>query len=86
MQTPLQFPLRGDEKIIAPFWAAVDIRGSGQVFYRQSVEPSLLSRANSEIRSAFPMYQNVTVWSILIATWYKVGYYYQNFQKVSTVC
>ena len=44
------------------------------MFYRQTTDPSLLARATSEIRAAFPEYQNVTMQSLLIATWYKVGY------------
>ena len=54
VRTPLSLPLSGTNKIIAPYWADVDTRGSGQVFYRQTADPSLLARATSEIRTAFP--------------------------------
>ena len=82
VRTPLSLPLNGTNRIIAPYWADVDTRGTGQVFYRQTTDPNLLARANSEIRAAFPRSQNETIKNLLIATWYKVGYYNQNFDKV----
>ena len=75
-------PLSGTDQIIAPYWADVDTRGTGQIFYRQSTDPSLLARASREIQSAFPFSQNITVTNLLIATWDKVGYYFQNNDKV----
>ena len=74
----------GTNKIIAPYWADVDTRGTGQVFYRQTTDPSLLARATSEIRAAFPESGNVTITDLLIVTWDNVGYYYQKSDKVST--
>ena len=82
VRTPLSLPLTGDEAIIAPYWADVDLRGTGQVFYRQTTDPSLLARATSEIRVAFNESQNVTIRNLLIATWERVGYYFQKFDKV----
>jgi len=81
VHTPLTFPLDG-KQIIAPYWADVDTRGSGQVFYRQTTDPGLLARATSEIRAAFSESRNVTIQNLLIATWYRVGYYNQKFDKV----
>ena len=82
VRTPLSFPLSGNNKIIAPYWADVDTRGTGNIYYRQTTDSSLLARATSEIRAAFPESRNVTIKNLLIATWYKVGYYYQNSDKV----
>ena len=82
VRTPHSFPLRGNYKIIAPYWADVDTRGTGDIYYRQSTDPSLLARATSEIREAIPESQNITIENLLIATWYKVGYYNQNSDKV----
>jgi len=83
IDTSLSFPLGGiNDKIIAPYWADVDTSGSGKIYYRQTTDPSLLSRATSEIRTAFPMSQNVTIKHLLIATWYKVGYFSGNSDKV----
>ena len=68
--------------IIAPYWADVDIRGTGDIYYRQTADPYLLARATSEIRAAFPLSQHVVITNLLIATWDKVGYYSQNTDKV----
>ncbi|XP_065916878.1 uncharacterized protein [Dysidea avara] len=84
VRTPLSFPLSGNNKIIAPYWADVDTRGTGNIYYRQTTDSSLLARATSEIRAAFPESRNVTIKNLLIATWYKVGYYYQNSDKTNT--
>ena len=81
VRTPLSFPLYGNQ-IIAPYWADVDTRGSGEIFYRQTTDLNLLARATSEIRAAFPESRNVTIHNLLIATWYRVGYYYQSSDKV----
>ena len=67
-------PLSGSNKIIAPYWANVDTSGTGEIFYRQTTDRSLLSRASSEIQAAFDMSQNVTITNIVIATWSGVGY------------
>ena len=82
VRTPLSLPLSGSDKIVAPYWADVDTGGIGQIFYRQSTDPSLLARASREIQSAFPSSQNVTMTNLLIATWVKVGYYYRKYDKV----
>ena len=70
------------EQIIAPYWADVDTSGAGEIFYRESTDPGLLDRATREIRTAFPASENVTVQSLLIVTWNKVGYYSSNTDKV----
>ena len=83
--TPISFSLIGGIQLIAPYWADVDTRGSGTIFYRQTNDPSLLARATSEIRAAFPESINITIQNLLIATWYRVGYYYQGSDKVRTI-
>ena len=80
--TPLFLPLGGTDKIIAPFWADVDISGTGNVYYRQTTDPSLLARATSEIRAAFPDSQIVSVDNLFITTWDRVGYYPRQTDKV----
>ena len=80
--TPRSFPLRESEKIIAPYWADVDTSETGNIYYRQTTDPSLLARATSEIRAAVPTSQNVTITNLLIATWDRVGYYYRGTDKV----
>jgi len=84
--TPLSLPLDGTDKIIAPYWADVDIRGTGNIYYRQTTDSSLLARAASEIRAAYPTSLNNTVSNLLIATWDRVGYYNNGIDKVIVLC
>ena len=77
------FPLSGNDQIIAPYWADVDTRGTGQIFYRQSTDPNLLARASSEIQAAYPLSQNVTVTSLFITSWDAVGYFSRETDKVN---
>ena len=78
-------PLSGSYKIIAPYWADVDTRGTGDIFYRQSTDPTLLARASREIRTALSLTYNIEIKHLLIATWDAVGYYYRNTDKVCTL-
>ena len=71
--------------MLAPYWSATDNRGTGEVFYRQTAEPTLLARASSEIREMFPMSQNVTITNLLIVTWDAVGYYFRRTDKVNSI-
>ena len=80
--TPLSFPMIGNNMIIAPYWADVDTTGTGDIYYRQTTDPSLLARATNEIRAAFPRSLNNTISNLLIATWDRVRYYYRNTDKV----
>ena len=68
--------------MIAPLWADVDTRGTGNVFYRQTTDPNLLARATNEIKSVFPTSSNITITNLLIVTWDAVGYYSQHTDKV----
>ena len=87
VRTPLSLPLSGTQQIIAPYWADVDTRGTGQVLYRQSTDPSLLARASREIQAAFSLTYNIEIKNLLISTWNAVGYYYRKTDKVRTyVC
>jgi len=85
VRTPLSLPLRDNAQIIAPYWADVDTRESGDVYYRQTTDTELIARATSEIRAAFPRALNNTISNLLIATWHRVGYYLRNDDKVHTV-
>ena len=79
--TPTSLPIN-QHKFIAPYWADFDLRATGNVFYRQTRDPDLLARATNEIRAAFPMYEDVIVYNLLIVTWDDVGYYYYGANKV----
>ena len=67
-------------QFIAPYWADTDLRGTGQIYYRQSKDPVLLARATNEIQRVFTLYQNVT--NLFIVTWDAVGYYSMQTNKV----
>ena len=75
-------PLTGTDKIIAPYWADVDITGTGDIYYRQTTDDDLLARATEQIRTAFPYSQVVSVENLLVATWDRVGYYPEGTDKV----
>ena len=74
--------MNGTQQIIAPYWANVDTRRTGKIFYRQTTDNNLLARANSELQAAFPQSQNLSITNLLIATWFEVGYYSYNDDKV----
>ena len=85
VRTPLPLPLRGTQRIIAPYWANVDTRGTGIVYYRQSNDSALLARASREIKTALSLTYNVEIKNLLIATWNGVGYYFRNSDKVKKI-
>ena len=78
---PLSLPLRSYQ-FVAPYWADVDTRGTGEIFYRQSTDPSLLARASLEITTALSINHIIEIKHLLIATWNAVGYYYSRTDKV----
>ena len=80
--TPQAFPLSGDLQLIAPYWADVDTRGTGSVWYRESTDTQLLAKARDEIRAAFINQASFSPTSLFIATWDHVGYYNRRTDKV----
>ena len=84
--TPRLLPFSGPgSQFIAPYWADTDIRGTGQVYYRQTKDPVLLTRATNEIQRAFTLYQNLSVTNLFIVTWDAVGYFSIQTNKVCNV-
>ena len=79
---PTPFPLSGSTILIAPYWADIDTRGIGTVWYRETSSPDLLTRANTQIRNAFPT-STFTATRLFIAGWYTVGYFNANTDLVS---
>ncbi len=80
--TPDPFPLAGNTELIAPFWADVDTRGTGRVYYRETAELQLLEKAGSDIRSSFVDHSEFHPSFLVIATWDHVGYYEEKVDKV----
>ena len=71
--------------LVAPFWADIDIRGSGEVFYRQTNESSCITNVTTKIRAVFEDAVGFTPFTLFIATWNNVGYYNRNKNRVSIV-
>uniref|UniRef100_A0A665UQD8 Sushi, nidogen and EGF-like domain-containing protein 1 n=1 Tax=Echeneis naucrates TaxID=173247 RepID=A0A665UQD8_ECHNA len=76
--TPVAFPIAGDRRAVAPFWADVDNRRAGKVFYRESQESSILSRASDDVRTYFSEFPNFNATWVLISTWYQVTFFGGN--------
>ncbi|XP_036426286.1 sushi, nidogen and EGF-like domain-containing protein 1 [Colossoma macropomum] len=73
--TPVAFPIAGDRRVVAPFWADVDNRQAGNVFYRESKDPAILKRATEDIHHYFPEFRMFSATWVLIATWYQVTFF-----------
>ena len=80
-----RFYYESDTKYIAPYWADAGIARGGEVFYRQTTDPTLLQRATDEIRAAFSIQNDVTMKSLLIVTWYRTGYFTYDIYDTNNV-
>ena len=81
--TSSAFPLSG-VPIIAPYWADVDTRcGGGPVYFRETTDSGIRSKAVSEIPYASTNGFNPT--HVTIVTWPGVGYYSCHLDKVSSI-
>ncbi|XP_063236036.1 nidogen isoform X2 [Bacillus rossius redtenbacheri] len=78
----IQFPL--DYPVIAPLYTNVDTRNSGSVYYRETQDLVLLSKATATVRQYFSKAANFTAKSLFIATWEDVGYHDGGSDKVNT--
>ena len=59
--------------LIAPYWDNVDTRRFGNVFYRQTTDTNLLTRARNQLQELFPSAGNFTPTYLFIATWDRVA-------------
>ncbi|XP_033734958.1 sushi domain-containing protein 2-like [Pecten maximus] len=73
--TPAPFPLNDHRSIVSPFWADVDIRNGGTVWYRETTAPDILQRATNEIRLYYPGQLHFHASWVFIATWDNVAFY-----------
>jgi receptor-type tyrosine-protein phosphatase Q/CUB/sushi domain-containing protein len=81
--TPESFPL--NIPIIAPFWADVDTRGVGTVWYRLTSDASTVMNVREKVSSYFSDDPNFLPNEVLIVSWAAVGYYnYSNIHKNNT--
>ncbi|XP_077196888.1 alpha-tectorin-like [Paroedura picta] len=81
--TPDPFPLTDGRAFVAPFWADVDNRITGEVYYRQSQDQQLLQRVTTDIGVYFPRETFVATW-VFVATWDRVAFYGSLSSKVNT--
>ena len=75
--TPEPFPIPG-RFLIAPFWADVDTRGTGEIYFKETIDEDLLIRATAVIKRATYQAAGLSRFTpkwMLIATWYQVGYF-----------
>ena len=83
---PSSFPITGS-RFIAPFWANIDIRGTGNIYYRQITDPDPIDFfvyvvQYELIRDFLPGYDYFTLTNLVIITWDAVGYHPQRTDEV----
>ncbi|XP_067897946.1 sushi, nidogen and EGF-like domain-containing protein 1 isoform X4 [Heterodontus francisci] len=83
--TPVAFPISNDRRVVAVFWADVDNRRAGDVFFRETKDPAILQSATDDIRRYFPELEEFTTQWALVATWYRVTFFGgSSFSPVNT--
>ncbi|NWX61505.1 SNED1 protein, partial [Promerops cafer] len=83
--TPVAFPISKDRRVVAAFWADVDNRRAGEIYYRESTEQPILERASRDIAQYFPEFPGFSAQWVFIATWYRVTFFGGNsFSPVNT--
>uniref|UniRef100_A0A8C9ADG5 Sushi, nidogen and EGF like domains 1 n=1 Tax=Prolemur simus TaxID=1328070 RepID=A0A8C9ADG5_PROSS len=73
--TPAAFPIAKDRCVVAAFWADVDNRRAGDVYYRETTDPATLRRATEDVRHYFPELPGFSATWVFIATWYRVTFF-----------
>ena len=73
--TPDTFPLDGNRRVVAPFWADVNTNNGGEVFYRETTDPNLLQQATDDVKSVYVSQRKFRATWLLVATWYKVAFF-----------
>ncbi|NXQ31501.1 SNED1 protein, partial [Alaudala cheleensis] len=83
--TPVAFPISKDRRVVAAFWADVDNRRAGEIYYRESTEKPILDRASRDIAQYFPEFPGFSAQWVFIATWYRVTFFGgSSFSPVNT--
>ena len=73
--TPVAFPIAKDRCVVAAFWADVDNRRAGDVYFREATDLAMLRRATEDIRRYFPELPNFSATWVFIATWSRVTFF-----------
>ncbi|NXO73463.1 SNED1 protein, partial [Phainopepla nitens] len=83
--TPVAFPISKDRRVVAAFWADVDNRRAGEIYYRESTDQPILERASRDIAQYFPEFPGFSAQWVFIATWYRVTFFGgSSFSPVNT--
>ncbi len=81
--TPTKFPLSDGVPIVAPFWADVDTRGTGEIWVRESSTDTVaIEKVKAIVANAFTGVPEFTASEVIIQTWDHVGYYNRKTNKV----
>ncbi|XP_070554202.1 uncharacterized protein [Ptychodera flava] len=72
---PQSFPLGNEWRLIAPFWADVDTREGGNVFWRETRDQDVLDRATRHIQQYYVGEAGFTALWVLVATWDNVTFF-----------
>ncbi|CAB3388254.1 Hypothetical predicted protein [Cloeon dipterum] len=78
MPFPLEYP------VIAPLYTDVDTRRGGSIFYRETNDSTLLTRASETIGYSFSNGRGFQATSLFIASWIDVGYFEEGSDKANT--
>ena len=70
-------------QLIAPFYADVDTRETGEIWYRETRNSTVLNKAREEIRKTFTNHFSFQPEVAIIATWDNVGYFDSHADLVS---
>ncbi|XP_042714715.2 sushi, nidogen and EGF-like domain-containing protein 1 isoform X6 [Chrysemys picta bellii] len=73
--TPVAFPISKDRRVVAAFWADVDNRRAGEVYYRESKDQTILERATKDIGQYFPEFLEFSAVWVFVATWHRVTFF-----------
>ncbi|ELV12246.1 Sushi, nidogen and EGF-like domain-containing protein 1, partial [Tupaia chinensis] len=73
--TPVAFPIAKDRRVVAAFWADVDNRRAGDVYYREATDPATLRRATEDIARYFPELPSFSAAWVFVATWFRVTFF-----------
>ncbi|NXN98362.1 TECTA protein, partial [Rhinopomastus cyanomelas] len=85
--TPEPFPLSSHRPpFVAPYWADVDTRLGGHVYYRQSHDPHLLATVATDLQvvATSPPQQSPKPTWVFVATWDQVAFFGAATNKTNT--
>ncbi|XP_068098420.1 sushi, nidogen and EGF-like domain-containing protein 1 [Hyperolius riggenbachi] len=81
--TPQALPVAFGNPFVALFWADINNQLAGDVYYRETTDPDLLSRATSDVMTYFRDVNFTAQWAF-VATWNRVAYFGSRTDKVNT--